>query len=601
MTEKSALRQRSRSARTPRLALNKPVLGERCASISTLRLLRLPYPFSQAALLTATQFMKQSDVRGMPLIDGQLEALHRAGALVPFFRVGLFPGRDPEPIDLTGSRTAEIVHTTSASELFAAAADGRTADPAIEPYRPWPTKQHRSLWPFAASGFLWSPHQLLGLHVAEQLLPEMRYGRDAGARRFTLDRLTGRDLEVATAWRGLAVALTALDAKYLPRITHIVSHDFDAWLAHDAEFDPVETMTWLGTTAQEARSQAEALSLSAGWRDPFGPLYDIVRRCESSVWDDLKGDARRSIDERVAAEILSMWTDDLVTTGAAPAFTGPPLTQVPLRHQRITDRNSSLDAALSKAGISPFPSLVLALEGKTEMTLMPKVFDLLGIDHGTNRMLLVDLHGADADPSLLATHAMPQTGKQLGGDTGPYLMVDRPVARVLVAADPEGRYATEQDRADLRSRLIGLITEAVPEDFRADLLDPSAELVEIRTWAGLPFEFVHFSDRELASALRSAARLPCPWPYAELVRRIGLQRRCDPTPDLEDAWKGWRRSGLTKPKVAEALWPALERKIRRAEAKGRIPDVPILALALRANELASMRRHGIGLRREPSV
>lgn len=581
----------------PRLALKTPALGERCASISTLRLLTLPYPFSQAALLTAGQFMKQSEVRGVTLVDGQLEALHRAGAMVPLFRVGLFRGRNREPIDLTGSRTAEVVHPTYASELCAAAADGRAADPAIEPYRPWPTKQYRSLWPSAASGFLWSPHQLLGLQVAEQLLPEMRYGRDAGVGRFSLHRLTGSDLEVATAWRGLAVALTALEAKYLPRITHIVSHDFDAWLAHDAEFDPVETMTWLGTTAQEARAQAESLSLSAAWRDPFGPLYDIVRRCDSSVWDALTGDARRSIDERIAAEMLSMWTDDLVTAGAATAFEEPPPAQVPLRHQRITDRDSSLDAALSKAGISPFPSLVLALEGKTEMTLVPRVLDLLGIDHGPDRMVLVDLHGTSTDPSLLATHAMPQTGKQLGGTSGPYLMVDRPIARVLIAVDPEGKYGTAQQRERLRSRLIELITDAVPKEFKTDLLDPSAELVEIRTWPRYPFEFEHFSDRQLASALRSAARSPCPWPQAELVRRIAVQRS-DPSPDLARAWRGWQGCALSKPRVAEALWPDLERKIRQAEAKERPTDVPILDLAIRANELASMRRQGLALRSE---
>ena len=598
VTEKSPRRQRSQNARIPRLDPRKPALGERCASTSTRKLLKLPYPFSQAALLTAGQFMKQSEVRGVPLLAGQLEALHRAGALVPLFRVGLFPGRNREPIDLTGSRTAEVVHLTNASELFAAAADGRAADPAIEPYRPWPTKQYRSLWPSAASGFLWSPHQLLGLHIVERLLPRMRYSRDARAR-FSLDRLTGGDLEVAAAWRGLAVALTALEAKYLPRITHIVHHDFDAWLAHDAEFDPVETMTWLGTTAQEARSQADALSFSAAWRDPFGPLYDIVRRCDSSVWDALAGDARRSIDERVAAEMLSMWTDDLVTAGVAPALEKPSLAQVPLRHQRITDRDSSLDAALSKAGISPFPSLVLALEGKTEMNLVPRVLNLLGIHHGSDRIVLVDLHGTNTDPSLLATHAMPQTGKQLAGASESYLMVDRPIARVLIAVDPEGRYGTAQQRERLRDRLIELITDAVPKEFKADLLDPSAELVEIRTWPRFPFEFAHFTDRELASALRSAARSPCPWPYAELVRRISVQRSHS-SPNLSRAWRGWPGCGLSKPRVAEALWPCLERKIRRAEARERPSEVPILDLAIRANDLASMRRHGVALRKEPA-
>ncbi len=188
MTEKSARRQRSWGSRVPRLDPRKPVLGERCASMSTLGLLTLPYPFSQAALLTADQFTKESGVRGVPLIDGQLEAFHRAGILVPLFRVSLIPGHAAAPVDAAGSRTAEVVRSTIVSELFRAAADGRVVDPATEPYRRWPTKRHRSLWPSATSGFLWSSHQLLGLQMA--IVSFLRCGT-AGAMRHVSSRWTG--------------------------------------------------------------------------------------------------------------------------------------------------------------------------------------------------------------------------------------------------------------------------------------------------------------------------------------------------------------------------------------------------------------------------
>jgi hypothetical protein len=69
-------------------------------------------------------------------------------------------------VDVSGSLTAQGVHTTVTAELFRAAANGWVADPAAEGFAAWPRERRRALWPSVDSGYLYSRHQLLGLDVA---------------------------------------------------------------------------------------------------------------------------------------------------------------------------------------------------------------------------------------------------------------------------------------------------------------------------------------------------------------------------------------------------------------------------------------------------
>lgn len=62
----------------------------------------------------------------------------------------------------------------------------------------------------------------------------------------------------------------------------------------------------------------------------------------------------------------------------------------PLSQQGISARPESLDAALSDLGLSPFPALVIGVEGATEYLLMPRVMELLGIQWDHNRIRIVD-------------------------------------------------------------------------------------------------------------------------------------------------------------------------------------------------------------------
>ncbi len=106
--------------------------------------------------------------------------------------------------------------------------------------------------------------------------------------------------------------------------------------------------------------------------------------------------------------------------------------------------------------------------------------------------------------------------------------------------------------------------------------------MEIRTWGRYPFEFAHFTDEQLADAILRSTPRQHPRGRAGLIAAINLQRTLDPTPNIEDAW---RQSGVGKLKLAEATWPLLEQRIKRAIARGN-HGPPIMAAALRAYELA---------------
>jgi hypothetical protein len=63
-----------------------------------------------------------------------------------------------------------------------------------------------------------------------------------------------------------------------------------------------------------------------------------------------------------------------------------------------------------------------------------------------------------------------------------------------------------------------------------------------------------------------------------------MQRTVDPSPNVDDVF--WRGSDLSKTKLADALWPLLEKKIRRAIARNE-PGPPIMRACVRAYEMAA--------------
>jgi hypothetical protein len=306
---------------------------------------QLPWAFSQCDLLTTARFRDQCGQRGSPiLLDEQLEALHRQGVLVPLVR------RDGD----------------------------QREEPAAVGFRPWRTYPR-------FNQFYYSPYQLLAAPGLGRLLTHMA-PRHRSAPRWLLARLVGRrrprqvafdlDLTFPEAQfdlsrlpsRELVIALSALEARYLPPIVHRVQAplplDLKAWPDYANGFDPNAMLAWLGWQPEQLKAAAYQLLSHAHSIDPQQRWHRLARLADPERWGELRGLALAANDHRVAAELLLLFYEDLVELGGAP-----PLEQLPPRHQRVwhqlderlaTDRHE-LDEVLTEFGLSPHPSVVLAV------------------------------------------------------------------------------------------------------------------------------------------------------------------------------------------------------------------------------------------------
>jgi hypothetical protein len=569
---------------------------------SSLDLLSLRYPFSQLGLMNADEFASQAErrrgrgMRSLPPVNAQvLEELHRHGVLIPLFRVDLTSGDPHRRVDLSESLTAKHVHTTFISELFRGAAEGRVADPGVEDFTPWPTARRRALWPSVDAGYLYSRHQLLGLDVAMSFVAALTPQRSGQRTTWHLEeteRPSEPTREALQTWRSLAITLSTLDTYYWPFITHTVHHDLGVWRSARLTFEPATMLAWLGVPPDQITTEESDLRLKGTFRDDLGDLYDIVRRAKADAWESTSGDALAAMDFRLAADILARFAEELKPEGR------PSLEYTPLDQQGLSDRPHSLDAALTDLHISPFPSLVIGVEGATEYKLVPRVLDLLEIELDRNWISIIDFGGTDRDLALLARYAGEPV---LGRDLGSGVTLERPITRFLILTDAEHKYASLKDRNYQRKLLLDSLTQNLPRDLRGDYHSnkPESRIVEIRTWGRFPFEFAHFTDRQLADAMLRIANVPHPKGRSGLIRAVNMQRTRDPSPNVDDVF--WKGSGLSKTKLADALWPVLEKKVRRAIER-RQPGPPIMRALVRAYEMAATpyRSNMILRRTQPS-
>ncbi len=210
--------------------------------------------FTQRKLLSPKKFADATRERGHWLTETRLEALHRAGLLVPLFRVrrplwdiaarrqaanlGNYDG--PDPHWLVPSTLDELREDASLSLVRA----GRTTR-----FRPWANE----VVPLATGAtkkieYLYSPWQVLELRTLVQALPLL------GAPKSSWNRAqlaafrrhaTTADLRV--------ILLSAIEPRYYPDIVDSVTfagldeHFVDEWLDYRDGFDPVEMINWMGS------------------------------------------------------------------------------------------------------------------------------------------------------------------------------------------------------------------------------------------------------------------------------------------------------------------------------------------------------------------
>ncbi len=430
-------------------------------------------------------------------------------------------------VDVSKSRIPDLKNSGIESRLIAPASRGELADPANSRFRLWARTNRKQVQPDAHPGLYFSRHQLLLLpHIQEFIDQHHTYcvGRSATTVR-SYQRLDPKNLpdtgfEPACAeWRSLAVILSSLDTIVLPELYQQLSWP-EQWSEVRDDFDASAVLAWLGLAPSDALALAERLLWSAHNLDENGDLYDVIRRAAPDAWEALSGKSLMAHDLRVAAEILIR-----VVEMADGTENYEDVEYKPVGAQRLSTRGRDLDDVLTTKGLSPHPSLVVIVEGETELWLFPQVMATLATPLKADRIRVENRGGLDDPVALLARYAARPV---LGAATDQWVMLTRPLTRVLVLADPEKDYATEQLQERQRNLIAQSIVTELPADLHADLLADGSELVTVRSWPDGPFEFSHFSDEELADGLLAMALVDYPDGRDELIKRIGEERAKPP-------------------------------------------------------------------------
>jgi hypothetical protein len=556
-------------------------------------LLELDYVFGQRGLLTVEEFQKEAEHRGVQLQVGHLEALHRSGQLVPMFRIRLLrreivDGGQPD---------------TSLEDLRRFYREGRLHVAGEEPFRSWSRGRikvaDRSFW---LDAYLYSPWQLLLLWEASRLLPTMRRaGRGAFGQRFRVIGPAWSSVPVNTA---MLVALSALEPVYYPAIVARLHHSggsarpgdwFDRYVKWMGDRKPEQLVHWLQLSAEDIESLGDTLIIRAHFFDPINKWVELVRLMAPEKWEDATGDVSLALDHRIASELLFRLRDELALAGAAPPLPAPPPFAWTPQHDRFNNPAERLDQVLTDFGISPHPSLVVALEGHVEMLMLNNTMEHLHVSRRRNYIELFDVGGVDKNYGLLGGYvSAPELGKVLPPDM---VLLNRPVTRFMVVTDPESKLRTQAGRDEKKRQIVDSIMARISPTYRTPQIRAQLEpLVVIETWDGTAsFEFAHFTDQEIVDGIKAAYGLASrPEP---VVFRADVAALRKSQGNLKVILKRLPPPAIGKDKLAEAMWPVLRSKLDRHLQSGTLEEVPIARIIEQAIDLATTsRRRSVGLR-----
>ena len=566
--------------------------------IPTTDLLAFPMAFTQSSLLSPDDFVKRASERGVSLRVEHLTELHRVRALVPLLRILQRPSDSAALIPVSES-TRDMYHQvgTPLAHSIEAAGLRQLIDPGPTLFRNWekgikiPGFGRVQTYPSA----FYSPYQLIGLRAFETLTDQMEAIRigDHGLRfRLPAPRLTVEEIELLDGGRRLATVLHALDMQFLPQILLTISYPAE-WEHAELSFDVKTRLDHFGIDAEQLASTADALLSQAQFLEPLGDWYELVRQAHPSTWTQLKGDARLAMDFRIAAELLLGAVEDI---GRTDLTTPPPRTErvawvvLDDRLRRDPDRTES---ALTARGLYPAPALLLVLEGNTEMLLMPDVLaELYGGPVPESIVQIVGMESIDRDLDLLVRR---EVAPRLGESHGDFVWLVRPPTRMLVAVDPEKRYASQSLRERERTKLVARIYEHLDAEYQTASSKSEVDLlVEITSWGKYPWEFANFTNAELARGIESCVAIPSGLSRTDLIAALQAERTVtDRSPNVDRICKPWPHH-YSKVQLARALRPRLIAKVQadahRRQSEKRV-QTPATRVAARALELVAISTH----------
>jgi hypothetical protein len=564
-------------------APDNPIQGASSVAVSS-----MAWAFTQHEPLDSATFITEAARRGVQLDPPMLRELYRRGLLIPFVSISYrpvappSPTLGPEPPRRGGTRFAQLKWARDT---------GRLRDLSAVPFMPRLLfdrrgQRTRDWW----NGLLYSWYQLLLLPEIDDLLAYRRGHRRAGHRIAWLPQPHPTLLVRTAKLHATAIAITALEARYLPVLDpewiQLVNADAADWQSYRDAFDPVMISSQLGYAADQARQDADWLLLRAHRIDPVGDSWSrLIRRAPSKAWDGLKDAALSAMDYRIAAEILLLFYEDLARCGQAePLPDTPPGSSHHLRY-RLSHRDRTLDEDLTHLGLSPHPRVVLAVEGETEEAHIPLVWKELDYPDAPELMRPLKLGGVDRDlEKVAALAATPLISGKAPGRAGWLLL--KPPTCLYIAVDPEGQYFAPGKVPQTRTAILNEIkavlkaqgvTEANPVE-----LD---ELVKIRTWSQSCYEFAHFTDDELADGIMAVHMTINDWTRGQLVAALSDWRRRGK--DVKRVWESGRWDGqqsaptgkwdyeVSKTELAKALWPTLKAKIERCrtDPTAHVPEI----------------------------
>jgi hypothetical protein len=326
-----------------------------------------------------------------------------------------------------------------------------------------------------------------------------------------------------------------------------------------------------------------------------------MRRAPAKSRKYLKDAALVALDARIAAEILLRFYEDLALRGQAEPL--PDLSNATVWHplsERLSYHPETLDDDLVRLGISPHPRVVLALEGETEAYHAPLVWQALGFSEAPELMRLLKLGGTNHDlTKVAAVTAAPLVGGQVLPNEWKLI---KPYTRLFVAVDPDRPFTTPERVAEERAKILNEIKDILKaQGVTRPKPEELGELVEIRTWDAPCYEFAHFTDEELADGLIAAHETINGWTRDDLVTALSYWRsegkdikfvwyRGRPT-SQPNRWTGKWDYEPSKVKLAEALWPALLKKVQLCMATKDAPVPPIAAVINDAYHVAQQWRY----------
>ena len=480
-------------------------------------------------------------------------------------------------------------------ELRRARDTGCLRDLAMEPFKPRvPFERGRQTSPDWWNGLFYSRYQLLALSLLNDVLAERKYQRYGKRRIARLPTPDAALVKRMSKRRQAAAALTALEARYLPnldpewiQLTGVP--DTADWEVYRARFDPTQMQARLQYPVEQVRQDAEWLLAHSLSIDPVGADWGrLMRRAPAKSWKDLKDAALVAMDDRIAAEILLRFYEDLVLQGQAEPL--PELSNARAWHplvERISYHPGTLDEDLIRLGLSPHPRVVLALEGESEMYHAPRVWRALGFSDAPELMRLLKLGTVSRDlTKVAAVTAAPLVSQKVLENEWSLI---KPYTRLLIAVDPDEPLNTptnvERERRKILNEIKDVLRAQGVERPKPEELE---QLVEIRTWNAPCYEFAQFDDEELADGIMEVHQTINGLKKDQLVTSLKYSR--ERGRDIKEVWSRWEYK-VSKVKLAEALWPTLLDKIRALQTTEGAPVPPIVQVVSDAYHLAQQWRY----------